>query len=61
MTRGATDGSYLREKGMAVYGVPVFYRDDGLSRAHAHDERISIANLEQGTQLLWEIVTQVVR
>lgn len=59
MTRGATDGSYLREKGMAVYGVPIFVRENGQSRAHGDDERISITNLERGTELLWQIVTQV--
>jgi acetylornithine deacetylase/succinyl-diaminopimelate desuccinylase-like protein len=58
MTRGATDGSYLREKGMAVYGAPIFARENGPSRAHGDDERISLVNLEQGTQLLWQIVTQ---
>src|SRR5262249_36298379 len=39
MSRGATDSAYLRQKGIAVYGVPVFSRD-GESRAHGNDERI---------------------
>lgn len=59
MSRGATDGSYLRQKGMAVYGVPIFLREGGESRAHGNDERISPENLERGTQLLWKIVTAV--
>ncbi len=59
MSRGATDGSYLRQKGMAVYGVPVFQREGGDSRAHGNDERISPANLSNGTELLWKIVTAV--
>lgn len=57
MSRGATDGSYLRQKGMAVYGVPVFMREGGESRAHGNDERISPANLTRGVELLWKIVT----
>jgi acetylornithine deacetylase/succinyl-diaminopimelate desuccinylase-like protein len=57
MQRGATDGSFLRRKGMAVYGVPLFRREDGENRAHGHDERISLANLTEGTELLWKIVT----
>jgi acetylornithine deacetylase/succinyl-diaminopimelate desuccinylase-like protein len=61
MQRGATDGSFLRQKGMPVYGVPVFLREDRENRAHANDERISHANLESGTRLLWEIVTAVAR
>jgi acetylornithine deacetylase/succinyl-diaminopimelate desuccinylase-like protein len=56
MSRGATDGSFLRAKGMAVYGVPVFLREGGESRAHGNDERISPENLAAGTVLLWKIV-----
>ncbi len=59
MVRGATDGSYLRQKGMAVYGAPVFLRDGKESRAHGNDERIALANLESGTRLLLEIVLGV--
>ena len=59
MSRGATDGSYLRQKGMAVYGVPIFIREGGESRAHGNDERISPENLARGTELLWKIVTAV--
>jgi acetylornithine deacetylase/succinyl-diaminopimelate desuccinylase-like protein len=61
MSRGATDGSYLRQKGMAVYGVPVFTREGGESRAHGNDERISPENLAHGTELLWKIVTAIVQ
>jgi acetylornithine deacetylase/succinyl-diaminopimelate desuccinylase-like protein len=59
MQRGATDGSFLREKGMAVYGVPVFLRDERESRAHGNDERLALSNLDAGTRLLWQIVTTV--
>jgi acetylornithine deacetylase/succinyl-diaminopimelate desuccinylase-like protein len=61
MQRGATDGSFLRQKGMAVYGVPLFLREDRASRAHGNDERISLASLEAGTKLLWEIALAVSR
>jgi acetylornithine deacetylase/succinyl-diaminopimelate desuccinylase-like protein len=57
MQRGATDGSFLRQKGMAVYGVPLFLREDRESRAHGNDERISWGNLDAGAGLLWQIVT----
>jgi len=59
MSRGATDGAFLREKGMAVYGAPVFLREKNESRAHGNDERISIGNLTAGTALLWQIVQSV--
>ncbi len=58
MSRGATDGSYLRAKGMAVYGAPIFLREGGESRAHGNDERISPKNLEDGVELLWQIVLE---
>ncbi len=61
MVRGATDGSFLREKGMDVYGVPIFMRDDKESHAHANDERISTATLGAGANLLMEIVLLVGR
>jgi acetylornithine deacetylase/succinyl-diaminopimelate desuccinylase-like protein len=56
MSRGATDGSFLRQKGMAVYGAPLFVREGGESRAHGNDERISPENLARGTDLLLKIV-----
>ncbi|MBK5294027.1 MAG: M20/M25/M40 family metallo-hydrolase [Acidobacteriia bacterium] len=59
MTRGATDGAYLRHKGMAVYGAPVFLRTDKESRAHGNDERLGLASFDAGVGLLWEIVTAV--
>ncbi len=56
MVRGATDGSFLRQKGIDVYGVPIFLREDKESRAHANDERINVESLGEGAKMLWEIV-----
>jgi acetylornithine deacetylase/succinyl-diaminopimelate desuccinylase-like protein len=58
LMRGTTDGAFLRAKGMAVYGVPVF-RKDGELRMHGNDERISLDNLRIGTELLSKIVAKV--
>lgn len=58
MARGATDGSFLRSHGMAVYGVPIFLREALDSRAHGNDERIAPKNLEDGVELLWQIVLE---
>jgi len=58
LMRGTTDGAYLRARGMAVYGVPLF-RKDGELRMHGNDERISIDNLRSGTELLRKIVMEV--
>jgi len=59
MQRGATDGAFLRQKGMPVYGIPLFTREGEQNLAHGNNERISITNLESGTRLLWEIVMAV--
>lgn len=61
MARGATDGAYLRQKGMAVYGAPIFLREGQESRAHGNDERISVESLDAGTKLLWDIVLAATR
>jgi acetylornithine deacetylase/succinyl-diaminopimelate desuccinylase-like protein len=59
MGRGATDSSFLRAHGMPVYGVPVFVRDAADAHAHGNDERISQKNLEDGVELLWQIVLEI--
>jgi acetylornithine deacetylase/succinyl-diaminopimelate desuccinylase-like protein len=59
MSRGTTDASFLRAHGMPVYGVPVFVRDAGDARVHGNDERIPPKNLEDGVELLWQIVLEI--
>ena len=54
----ATDSSYLRSRGIAVYGVPLFLREPGESRAHGNDERIAAKSLEDGVELLWQMVLE---
>ncbi len=58
MSRGATDGSFLRAKGVFVYGVPVFLREPGESRVHSNDERIAQKTVEDGVELLWQMVLE---
>ncbi len=57
MSRSATDSSYLRAR-MAVYGVPVFLRETSEGRSHGNDERIQPKVLEDGVELLWQMVTE---
>jgi acetylornithine deacetylase/succinyl-diaminopimelate desuccinylase-like protein len=59
MALGATDSSFIRAHGMPVYGVPVFVHDAGDTRVHGNDERISPKNLEDGVELLWQIVLEI--
>jgi acetylornithine deacetylase/succinyl-diaminopimelate desuccinylase-like protein len=59
MSTSSTDSSFLRAHGMPVYGVPVFVRDSSDTRIHGNDERISPKNLEDGVELLWQIVLEI--
>jgi len=58
MSRGATDSGFLRSRGMPVYGVPLFLREPGEPRVRAADERITPKALDDGVELLWQIVQE---
>jgi acetylornithine deacetylase/succinyl-diaminopimelate desuccinylase-like protein len=58
MSRAATDSNYLRSRGVPVYGVPLILREPGDSRVHGNDERISTKSLDDGVELLWQIVLE---
>ena len=58
MSRGATDSGFLRALGVPVYGVPLFLREPGESRVRSADERISPKALDDGVELLWQIVQE---
>lgn len=56
---GATDGAFLRARGMEVYGIPVFVRPAEERRAHGDDERMSLESFARGVRLLREVVRRV--
>jgi len=58
LSRGATDSGFLRSRGMPVYGVPLFLREPGETRVRAIDERITPKALDDGVELLWQIVLE---
>lgn len=56
---GATDGRFLAVKGVKVYGFSPTKQEPGwavLELAHARNERISLANMEFGTKVLYDVV-----
>lgn len=59
MSRTATDSAFLRARGVAVYGVPLFAYDGNDVRPHGIDERIAVKSIETGTELLWQVVLEV--
>ncbi|HEY1758576.1 MAG TPA: M20/M25/M40 family metallo-hydrolase [Bryobacteraceae bacterium] len=58
MSRGATDSGFLRSRGVPVYGVALFLREPGESKVRGIDERITPKALEDGVELLWQIVQE---
>lgn len=55
MLNGATDGAYLRAKGVQAYGVGSINEN----RAHGNDERVGVENLGQFLEYVHTIVVDV--
>lgn len=56
---GATDGRFLADKGVKVYGFSPARQEPGwriLDLAHARNERISLANMDFGSHVLYDVV-----
>jgi acetylornithine deacetylase/succinyl-diaminopimelate desuccinylase-like protein len=59
LNAGATDARHVAKLGTKVYGFcPMYDRDRELERVHGHDERISLENVEFGTRMLYEVVSE---
>ena len=56
METGATDGLYLRNAGMPVYGVSSVPLDVEDNRAHGRDERIRVAAFYAGLDYMNQLV-----
>ena len=56
MSTGATDGLYLRNAGIPVYGVSGLFGDMDDVRAHGRDERIGVEGFFQGQEFLYRLV-----
>ena len=56
MLTGATDGLYLRNAGIPVYGVSGLFGDIDDIRAHGQDERIGVKALYESQEFLYKLV-----
>ncbi len=57
---GATDLRHFRDKGIPAYGFfPVVMTREDLGRMHGKNERISVENIYQGLEGVYEIVKQL--
>ena len=59
MSTGATDGLYLRNAGIPVYGVSGLFGDMDDVRAHGRDERIRIEAFFEGQEFLYRLVKEL--
>jgi acetylornithine deacetylase/succinyl-diaminopimelate desuccinylase-like protein len=58
---GGTDARYFRQRGVPAYGlVPCLFDAEDLKGYHGIDERLSIANLRLGTQIVYDATRKVV-
>jgi|GEM_PF-1636098 len=55
MTPGASDAAFLRNAGIATYGIGLLDEISEL-RAHGRDERVAVASFESGEQWLYDLV-----
>lgn len=57
LTPGATDSAFFRRRGLDTFGLyPAVITPAELAGFHGIDERISIANLRLGTQMVYEVL-----
>lgn len=57
MSTGATDGLYVRNAGIPVYGVAAIFGDPDDGRAHGRDERVSVARFYEALEF-WNRLTR---
>ena len=57
MMTGATDGLFLRNAGIPVFGVAGWFMRPGDIRAHGLDEKIGMADFHRGTAYWYRMLT----
>lgn len=61
MSTGATDGLYLRNAGIPVYGVSGLFGEIDDVRAHGQNERILVKSFFDGQEFLYRLTTTLTR
>jgi acetylornithine deacetylase/succinyl-diaminopimelate desuccinylase-like protein len=59
METGATDGLFLRNAGVPVYGLSGVFADVEDDRAHGRDERIGVASFNDALEFMRRLVRQL--
>ncbi|HSN70589.1 MAG TPA: M20/M25/M40 family metallo-hydrolase, partial [Steroidobacteraceae bacterium] len=61
VSAGFTDSHYFRDLGIVAYGYSqIMVHLEDVASVHGNDERISIENIRRGTQMMLEILEQLV-
>jgi acetylornithine deacetylase/succinyl-diaminopimelate desuccinylase-like protein len=56
MSTGASDGKFLRQAGIPVYGVSGIFADIDDVRAHGKDERIGVKEFYRGVEFMYRFI-----
>jgi len=56
MSTGATDGLYVRNVGIPVYGVSAIFGDPNDARAHGQDERVGIKEFHEAQEFWYRML-----
>ncbi len=59
MSTGATDGNYVRNAGIPVYGVAAIFGDPNDSRAHGQNERVGIKEYYDAQEFWYRMLKSV--
>ncbi|MGH7564380.1 MAG: M20/M25/M40 family metallo-hydrolase [Gemmatimonadota bacterium] len=59
MSIGATDGLYVRNADIPVYGVGAIFEDTGDNRAHGRDERVAIDRFYEALRFWYRMVKEL--
>jgi acetylornithine deacetylase/succinyl-diaminopimelate desuccinylase-like protein len=59
MSTGATDGLYVRNAGIPVYGVSAIFDDINDIRAHGRDERVGVREFHQAAEFWYLLVKRL--
>ncbi len=59
MSTGATDGLYVRNAGIPVYGVSALFGDPNDARAHGKDERVLVKSFYQAYDFWYRMVREL--
>jgi acetylornithine deacetylase/succinyl-diaminopimelate desuccinylase-like protein len=59
--QAGTDAAAWRSRGVPVYGIyPYPITNDDLSRMHGNDERMSLKSLDEGTEMIYQTLLEIV-